>query len=212
MKEVKLSNIQLGMLALGFLYGSTAIVNPASAAKRDAWISVLLGWAIGAILILMVLYISKINKGKTLSEILLSCFGKVFGKIFMGFFIIFFLYKATINTRAFGEFMATVSYPETPLIVLMGVFILGAIYVARSGLACLGRVSEILVPLIPFPIFVVASSMITMKNYSGFQPMLMEVMPIIKSAASYIATISGDFIVFLMLLPYTNVSVNYIIT
>ncbi|MCX7924071.1 MAG: endospore germination permease [Clostridia bacterium] len=204
MKEVKLSNIQLGLLTFGFLYGSTAILNPAMGAKRDAWIALILGWFTGFIFILGYLYISKLNQGKTLNEILEECFGKVLGKLAIAFYILFFLYKAVINIRGFGEFMAIVSYPETPLIFLMSVFMLAVIYVVKSGLATIGRLAEMLVPLMPIPILVVASSMVTMKNYSGFQPVLLEIAPVIKGAAGVVSTIFGDFILFLMVLPYTN--------
>ncbi len=204
MKEVKISNIQLGMLTFGFLYGSTAVANPAVAAKRDGWIALILGWTIGAFLILMYIHISKLNYRKNLNEILDACLGKVLGKVIMMLYILFFIYKAAINTRAFGEFMAIVSYPETPLIFLMSAFIIAAIYLAKSGLETIGRVAEIFVPLLPIPIIIVTTSMVTMKDYTGFEPVLLEVLPVIKSAAGIISTIVGDFIVFLMILPYTN--------
>lgn len=204
MKEVKMSNIQLGMLTLGFLYGSIAIINPVIKAKRDGWLALILGFILGYLLILMYMHISRLHCGKTMTEILESCFGAVLGKMIIALYILFFIYKAVINTRGFGEFMAIVSYPETPLYFLMGTFILAAVYVARSGLATIGRISEILVPLIPIPVLLVSASIITMKNYSGFEPVLLEILPVIKSMFSTVSTSLGDFVVFLMILPYTN--------
>ena len=204
MENVKLSNIELGLLTLGFLYGSSAISNPAMEAKRDAWFALILSWIIGSGFILMTLYISKLNNGKCFTEILYSCFGEVLGKFVTILYILFFLYKAAINTGLFGMFMAAVSYPETPFTVIMGVFLIAVIYVVRCGLGTLGKISEILVPLIPLQVLIVAISIVTMKNYSGFQPMFLEIAPIIRSIADVISNISGDFIVFLMILPYTN--------
>jgi len=204
MKVVKLSNIQLGMLTIGFLYGSSAITNPAMIAKRDAWIALIISWIIGAGIILMVLCISKLNNGKSLNEILENCFGIILGRVIIILYIIFFIYKAAFNTFSFGIFMVTVTYPETPLVVIMGIFIVSTTYVVKCGLSTIGKISEVLAPLIPIPIFLVSISIVTMKNYTGFQPILLEIGPVVKSVASTISTVIGDFIAFLMILPYTN--------
>jgi spore germination protein KB len=109
-----------------------------------------------------------------------------------------------MNIRAFGEFMITVGYDGTPLWVLMGLLVIVIVYAIRSGLTTIGKMSEIFVPIIPIPILILSSSIITIHDFSVFKPILTEVAPVIKATGTVVTTIFGDFFVFLMILPYTN--------
>lgn len=204
MKKSKISNIQLALLVIGFFHGSTTIANPGIGAKRDAWIAIIIGTLLGFLLNTLYLYLSKINHGRTLSETIENCFGRFLGFIFSILYILYFLYKAALNTRAFGDFMATVSYPETPLTVLLAVLIIIIVYMVRNGLAVMGKTSEILVPLLPLAIFTVTLSLTKMPDFTGLKPIFLEFAPIIYAALDITTSIFGDFIIFLMILPYTN--------
>ncbi len=204
MKEAKLSNYQLAVIAIGFFHGSTAISNPAVGAKRDAWIAVILGTLGGFILITLHLYLSKINSGKNLLEIIEFCFGKTTGKILSIFYILYFMHNSILDTKAFSEFMVTVSYPETPIIVLVLVLIIIAVYAARGGLSVIGKSCEVLVPLLPLAVAIATLSLLNTTDFTGLKPILLEIPPVIKSTYNLISSIFGDFIVFLMILPYTN--------
>jgi spore germination protein KB len=204
MEKVRISNIQLALLTFAFLYGNTPIANNALGAKNDAWLAVLLSLCVGTIIITMQLYVSKINKGKNLVEILQSCFGKVFGKIIGLLYVFHFLHIAALNTRGFGEFMKIVNYPHVPIYILMGVLVLLVTYIVKGGLEVAGRLSEIFVPLIPITIVLVAFSITRMQDFSGFEPVLIKIPAVIKAAAGSVSIVFGDFIVFLMILPYTN--------
>lgn len=204
MKKSKISNIQLSLLAIGFFHGSTTIANPAIGAKRDSWIAIIIGTIGGFLLVTMYLYISKLNNGRSLSEIIEYCFGKICGFILCFFYILYFLYKAMLNARYFGEFMVTVSYPETPLIVLLSILIICTVYMVRSGLAVIGKTSEILVPLLPLAIFTVTLSLLNLSDFTGLKPVLLEITPVLVAAVDIMTSIFGDFIIFLMILPYTN--------
>jgi len=204
MKDAKLSNIQLGLLTFGYLYGTIAITDPVLAAKSDAWIASIIGYIGGTILITMYLFISKMNAGKTLTEILESCFGKVIGKAISILYISYFLHKAAMNLRGFGEFMVITSYPETPMIVIIIVFMIAVFYVVKKGLESIGKIGEITVPIIPIPILAMTTSLLTIKYFIGFRPILHEIAPVLKGAFNFINVPFGDLVVFLMVFPYTN--------
>ncbi len=204
MSNVKLSNYQLAVIAIGFFHGSTAISNPAVGATRDAWIAVILGTLGGFIIITMHLYLSKINIGKNLLEIIEFCFGKTTGKILSLIYILYFMHNALLDTKAFSEFMVTVSYPETPIIVIVLVPIIIAVYAVRGGLSVIGKSCEVLVPLLPLAIAIVTLSLLNETDFTGFKPILLEISPVIKSSFDLLSSIFGDFIIFLMILPYTN--------
>lgn len=204
MGKNKISNIQLGLMAFASFYGSTAIFNGALGAKRDAWIASILSWVIGIVLVTIILVISKLNNGKNLVEILDSCFGKILGKMIAFFYVLYFLYIASMNIRGFGEFMVTVSYDATPLVVLMAIEAIVVVYAARSGLATMGRTAELFVPFIPIPILIMSYSIISIHDISVFKPILTQIKPVIMATSITTATIYGDFLPFLMILPYTN--------
>lgn len=204
MGKVKISNLQLGLLTFGFLYGNTVISSPVAGSKRDAWLALIVGWAVGLVLITMFLHISKLNPQKDLVGILQHCFGKIFGKIFCVLYIVHFVHIAALNLRGFGDFMSTVTYSGIPLYILMGVLMLCIIYIVRSGLETMGRLSEIFVPIIPIPVIIVGLSIFALPNFTPFEPFLVEIAPVIKAAATSVSIVFGDLIVFLMILPYTN--------
>jgi spore germination protein KB len=205
MEKVRISNIQLALLTLAFLYGNTPIANNSLGAKNDAWLAALLSFCVGTILITIQLYISKLNKGKNLVDILETCFGRIFGKLIGILYIFHFLHIAALNTRGFGEFMKIVDYPQVPIYILIGLLVVIVTYIVRGGLEVSGRLSEIFVPLIPIMILILVLSTVTqMQDFSAFQPVLFEIAPVIKAAAGNVSIVYGDFIVFLMILPYTN--------
>ncbi len=204
MSKVKLSNYQLAVIAIGYFHGSTTISNPAIGAKRDAWIAVLLGTLGGFIVITMQLYLSKISNGKNLLEIIEFCFGKTTGKFLCLIYILYFMHNAILDTKAFSEFMVTVSYPETPIIVIVLVLIIISVYAARGGLSVIGKSCEVLVPLLPLAIAIVTLSLINVTDFTGFKPILIAIPPVIKSSYDLVSSVFADYIVFLMILPYTN--------
>ncbi len=204
MSKVKLSNYQLAVIAIGYFHGSTTISNPAIGAKRDAWIAVLLGTLGGFIVITMQLYLSKINNGRNLLEIIEFCFGKTTGKLLCLIYILYFMHNAILDTKAFSEFMVTVSYPETPIIVIVLVLIIISVYAARGGLSVIGKSCEVLVPLLPLAIVIVTLSLLNVTDFTGFKPILIDIPPVIKSSYDLVSSVFADYIVFLMILPYTN--------
>lgn len=204
MKEVKISNLQYGLLVFTFFFGSTLIYNPAESTKTDAWITMILGTIGGLVLITMFLYIAKLNSGKTLTEILENCFGKVFGKVISIYYIIFYLYKSSLNTRLFVGFMNSVSFTETPVIVIFIVLSIATLYSARGGLTVIGKTSEILAPLLLLSSLIISTSIFTIKDFTSFTPILLEIAPVIKSAVNLLSTVFGDIFIFLLITPYIN--------
>jgi spore germination protein KB len=155
-------------------------------------------------LVTIYLFISKLNEEKSFAGILENCFGKVIGKAIGLLYAFGFLHLAAMHINGFGEFMITVSYVDVPLYILIGVMILICVYVVRSGLETIGRLSELFAIITPLSVLLVFFSITTIGNYTGFEPMLLEVAPIIKGGVASAVTVYGDFIAFLMILPDTN--------
>lgn len=204
MKEVKLSNLQLGLLIFLTFYGTTAIYNPVISARRDAWIAIIFSLVGGLIPVTICLYISKWNSGLVLTEILERCFGKIFGRIIALFYVIFYIYRTSMNTRIYEDFLVSTNYTETPIIFLTIVYIGAILFVTRQGLSVYGRLSEVATPILLLFTLILSASFFQDSDFIRFKPILEEFTPILKSTIRTISIIFGDIYLFLMIIPYTN--------
>jgi spore germination protein KB len=133
-EKARISSIQLFLLITGFLFGSTVIIDPALSAKNDAWLATLLGGLGGTILIGIYAAIALLNPSKTLVEILRDRFGKFIGDAIAILYIWYFIHIASLVFRNFGEFICTITFPETPMIVISGFFAVILVYAVNSGI------------------------------------------------------------------------------
>lgn len=205
MEKARISSIQLFLLLSGFLFGSTVILAPAQGAKNDAWLAILIGGAGGALLMGVYAAIASLNPSKTLVDILKERMGKVVGNIFAVLYIWYFIHLASLVLRDFGEFICTVTFPETPMVVVIGLFAVILVYAINSGIEVIGRLSELLVPVIPLVVLIISLSLITVHDFTAFLPILENGMtPVLKAAFGFITFPFGETVAFLMLFPHLN--------
>ncbi len=205
MEKEKISGIQLFLLLLGFLFGSTVILGPAMGAKNDAWLAIILGGATGVLLMQVYVAISLLNPSKALVDILREKMGKVAGNIIAILYIWYFIHLASLVLRDFGEFICTVTFPETPMVVVIAIFAFILVYAVNSGIEVLGRLGELLVPIIPLVTLIISLSIITVRDFTAFLPVLENGMsPVLKAAFNFVTFPFGETIAFLMLFPHLN--------
>ncbi len=205
MEKTRISSIQLFLLLIGFLFGSTVIISPASSARNDAWLAILLAGLGGALLMGMYVAIALLNPSKTLVEILREKLGKVIGNIIAVLYIWYFIHLASLVFRNFGDFICTVTFPETPMVVVISLFAVVLIYAINSGIEVISRMSELLVPLIPLTSLVLSLALITIHDFTAFLPILENgVTPVLNAAFNFVSFPIGETIVFLMIFPHLN--------
>lgn len=205
MEKARISSIQLFLLLTGFLFGSTLILAPAQGAKNDAWLAILLGGAGGALLMGVYAAIALLNPSKTLAEILKEKLGKVGGSFVTILYIWYFIHLASLVLRNFGEFIATMTFLETPMAVVIGLFAVILVYLVNSGIEVMGRLSELLVPVIFLVVFIISLSLITVRDFTAFFPVLENGMkPVLNGAFALITFPFGESVVFLMVFPHLN--------
>lgn len=205
MEKARISSIQLFLLLTGFLYGSTVIINSAQGAKNDAWLAILLGGTGGALLIGVYVAIALLNPSKTLVEILKERLGKVMGSVIALLYVWYFIHLAALVFRNFGEFIAVVTFPETPMIVVIGIFAIILVYAINSGVEVIGRLGELLVPVLPVVVLIICLALITTHDFTAFLPILENGMtPVLKAAFGFVTFPFGESVVFLMLFPHLN--------
>lgn len=209
MEKARISSMQLFLLLTGFLFGSMGILNPALSARNDAWLAILIGGAGGALLIGIYVSIALLNPSKTLVEILRDKFGRFIGNTIALLYVWYFIHLASLVFRNFGEFIVTVTFPETPMVVVIAIFGVIQVYTVNGGIEVMGRVSELFVPVIPVIALIISLSLITVHDFTAFFPVLKNGMaPVLKAAWGFIAFPFGEAVAFLMLFPYLNEKEN----
>lgn len=204
-KEIKISEYQLAMLMMGFLFGSTAIINPASTAGQDAWLVFLLGWAEGFFLMWLYVTISLSYPGLTLVDILKATFGKYVGSILALFYIWYFIHLAAVVFRNFGEHMVITVYYNTPMVFLIGCFALLVSYCLRKGLEVTGRAAEMLMPYLIIILTVIFCILIPEYDVNRFFPFLEKGFASIAIDSVRVLTFPfGEAVAFLMIFPTLN--------
>lgn len=205
MEKTQISGIQLYLILLGFLFGSSVILTPALGAGRDAWLAMILAGVAGLLLMWVYTTIALLNPSKTLVEILRDKLGKVIGTILSVLYIWYFVHLAALVFRNFGEFICTTTLVETPVAVVMGLFALVLLYAVNSGVEVMGRMSELLVILIPVVAFLISIALITAHDFTAFLPVLENgLSPVIHAAFVNLTFPFGEAVAFLMVFPHLN--------
>jgi len=200
-----ISPTQMSLLLIGFIFGTSFVINVGSSAKQDTWIAYIIGWIGGFILVYMYTYIYTLYSGKTLIEILSIAFGKYVGK-FIGFlYVFYFINLASLVLRDASEYMVTIEYHETPIIFISICLSIIGCYATKSGIEVIARGCQIILPLsISFIIF---QFFILIKDYNPSNALPFfesNLKHILGTALLYLTFPFGETVIFLMLFPYVN--------
>lgn len=101
-----------------------------------------------------------------------SLLGKFLGTLMslglFGFYLIF----TAIEVRMFGEIMKTYLLINTPIEILMVTYMLAVIYVVRSGIETIARMSQILFPIVLFTSVITMFPLLSELDFTHFLPVL----------------------------------------
>lgn len=172
MKFERITPLQATMLLTCFLIGSSVILNPAESGGHDAWLSTLIGWGMGYILLLMVAAVASLHPGKSLVGILEDCFGQKAGRVLGFFYALFFIGMSGVILHVYGLYEISVEFPETPVLFIDICFILVAAYTVKLGLEVMGRLSEIFLVVFALVVTVTLASFFTDFHINAFEPVL----------------------------------------
>ncbi len=137
-KEVVSDKLAISLIVL-FIFGSSLILPTASTAGSDLWIAILLAIGFATPFVLIYSRILTRYPGKDLFDILIIVFGRFIGKSLCLGFVWFAFHLGVLVCRNFGEFIMTVSFPETPLIVPIIFLGLLAAWIVKEGIEVMAR-------------------------------------------------------------------------
>lgn len=146
-KKESISSIQTALLFLVGITGSSIILIPASvtgAARNGAWISFLIAWLAGFLLLLSILYLQKQHPGLTFMEYSRRMVGRPVATIMAILFLLaLFWQEAAIVIEVSGFFKSTMM-KNTPSPVINAMFFTMAALTARAGIEVMARMFSIL--------------------------------------------------------------------
>ncbi|HUC93877.1 MAG TPA: GerAB/ArcD/ProY family transporter [Paenibacillus sp.] len=208
MEKTRISPKQLFALIMLFEFGTALVVPIGLAGRQDVWLSILLALIGGIGLFLAYDYLFRQYPDLPLSGYARQIVGKPVGWLLSLLYVPFFIYLAARDLRDAGDLLATSVFHRTPLFVISALMIVAVVYVLHKGIEVFARTGEIyLMVLIGLGvlgnIFVLFSGLIDLKN---LHPLLAKGWrPVIKDAYPNIFMFPfGEMICFTTMLPSLN--------
>ncbi|WP_191565471.1 GerAB/ArcD/ProY family transporter [Metabacillus idriensis] len=205
----KIGSRQLTILVILYTIGDSILVIPsivASEAEQDGWISGIVSVAI-APLLMVFLYdaLRKCYPDLTLVEYSHKILGKWLGITLSLLLISYFFITAATYLREMGDFITIQMMPDTPIQMIIVLFLSIVLMATRLGLEPLARSAEI---LFPFVVILLLSLMIFLLpeiQFQNLQPVLEGgLKPIIKGSISFIVFPFIEPVAVLMILPFVS--------
>ncbi|WP_299088999.1 GerAB/ArcD/ProY family transporter [uncultured Metabacillus sp.] len=208
MDVTKISALQLFYVIVSFQIGNTLVYGLGGGAKQDAWLVIVLATLCGIIWMFVYTKLSSYYPNDTLLQMIPKIIGKFLSYPIILIYIVYFTYLASRACRDFAELIAATILVETPLIFVIGSFMVLMIYCLRGGVETFGRMGEAVFPIYTFSMFVIWILLFTVKPFTfnnlipilgnGIQPILKEVFPTVLTFPF------GEAVIIMMFFPFLN--------
>ena len=172
LEKGKISNFQLSVLIVGFVFGSSVIIAPGGGAGHDAWIACALGLMEGLLIAWIFTALAKQFKDKTIVEIHSLVYGKILGKCISVLFIWYLFHLGAMVLNNYVRFFKLEIYPNTPKTVVLLLLMLVCASTVGRGIEVLVRCSLILVPITILVALVDTLLLIPHINLNNLMPVL----------------------------------------
>jgi spore germination protein KB len=201
----KISAIQMGIMMYPTIIATAILLVPAITARhanQDMWLTPFWASFIGFLTVYIAVQLHQLYPQKTLIEYSEDILGKFLGKVIGLIFLFFYLHANGIIIREYGEFIVGNFLLHTPLGFLMGSMILVCSFAVRGGVEVIGRLAEMIVPVVVILIFTNIILFIPDMEVENIFPIMEKgIMPSLKGAIIPQGWFS-EFLLIAFLLPY----------
>lgn len=204
----KISGIQLFYIMSGYILGTAIILGLGQEVKQDAWIFITFGMMGGLILMAVYTKLAIYYPSDSLVQMLPKIMGKFLSYPIILLFILHFTYSSARACRELGALIITTILNETPIIVVIGSFMLLMIYCLRGGVESFGRLVEIVFPIYIFSLLLIWILLLTVDHFNvknltpifgqGVKPVVMKALPMAINFPF------GESIVIMMFFPFLS--------
>ena len=147
----KISALQLAMMCYTSIIVTGNLYMPIVGyhfAKRDYWSVPILSSIIGFLIVIVMFKLHNYYPKETIIQYSCSILGKVWGKIIGAFLLLSMFYLSLHAFWSYASFVNDYFLLNTPKTVILGSLALICAFAARAGVEVIGRLAEIITPLI----------------------------------------------------------------
>lgn len=187
MKLQKIGALQLFFVMIGFEVGNTLIFGKGAAAKQDAWLTHLGGMLCGLLLMFIYIKLSDYYPGDTLIQMIPKIIGKYLAYPVILYYLFYFTLLAATACRDFGELIYSTILVETPMLIIIGSFMVLMIYCLRGNVEAFVRMGEVVFPVYILSLIVIWILLLSVDDFTlnnltpilgnGLKPIIKEVFP-----------------------------------
>ncbi|MDQ0889808.1 spore germination protein KB [Paenibacillus sp. V4I9] len=206
MEQARLTGWQTFLLVLSYTLGTASIIYPGrliASGSQDAWMIPLFAGIYGMVVVALWIYLYSLHNGLNIIQINMKVFGKIIGGFFALVYICYFIQLSSWITRNLGDFMHITLMPETPISMFHIMFLTIVCYASFKGIVTIGRVNEIMTPLIFLLFWATYLVMLGEWNWERFIPSFrLDVIKTMKETSSFLAFPFMETICFTMIFPF----------
>lgn len=210
---------QFTILVIITTIGDAILVLPtivSNVAQQDAWLSTLIGIILGLLIVLLFIKIGSLYPNLSFVQYIIEIFGKWIGSIVVLFFLFYLFLSVSAHIRELSDFITTQILIETPIKVVLLLFITIIMIGVRCGLGTIARACEVLYPVVFIFLIILFSLVLPNIRLEWIRPIFNNgFKPILNGSLVATAFPFMELVVFLMFLPnltkQTKIKKNFII-
>ena len=208
LEKGKISAGEFLILVIVFMIGGTVLVSASSLAeiaKQDAWLVDPLTILISLFFIFIYNQLATLYPSMTYVEVNEKIFGKWIGKIAALLYLFYFFILSSGVLRELGDFFSTQILVDTPIQMVMIMFLLTSLIGVRLGLEVICRTALIFFPWIVMMAVMLFLFLIPEIKLENIQPIFGQgLKPIIKSSYHILGLPFLELAILLMVTPYVT--------
>lgn len=202
----RISLWQFFVLVTGYLIGTSTLIVPVGPAKQDAWISYLLAGTLGLGAAYCYTALARRFPRETSLQYATRVLGRWAGTFCNLIFLWYALHLAALVLRNVVELYKMAILPQTPMVLVAGIFAGLAAYAVRIGIEIPARLSELLIPFVIVAVLVLTALAEVVPGLARWEALLpvMEKgpLPVLRGVYPAFVFPFGEAVFFLVILPF----------
>ncbi|GAA0435751.1 endospore germination permease [Lentibacillus halophilus] len=150
MEKGRISALQMAVLMYPAVLATAILSLPATTAAyadHDMWMSPVWGSLAGYLAVYNAYKLNTLYTKETLIQYSQHIIGFIPGKVIGFFYIFYFLHNESLVVNQYGEFVAGIFLPQTPMIVVNIAMVIVCGIAVRGGLETIARTAQIFIPV-----------------------------------------------------------------
>ncbi len=147
----------------------------AEAAGTDAWIMILMAGIVNIVAAVIIVRLNARFPNKTFAEYTQELIGTIPAKLVLLLFIGYLTSVMAYELRAFTEVIKMFLLFRTPTEIIILSLLLVCTYIVRGGVECIGRINELIFPLLFIPFFLILLPGFNLLHFDNLLPLFQDI-------------------------------------